>query len=207
MQSETGRRANKFPLLTWLLFLSFCFFLLLHFLSFQFRSVLRSMHSLGRRGGRNSFFSFFFGQTLILHQHFVLCQIYWTCRWGEISLRCRILWGWVDMRGRSPPLMSGHFRLARPVLISGALWPTHPYPSWILTAPFMYQKYWQGESIQNEIFMDSDWVDGLRCSALVSGADWQDSIRANMFLQLGGDHWRSHAVRIPSILKEPSTAG
>lgn len=57
------------------------------------------------------------------------------------------------------------------------------------------QKYWQGESIQAEKFMDSDWVEGFRYSPLISGAEWQDSIRANMFLKLGGDYWRSDAVR------------
>lgn len=72
--------------------------------------------------------------------------------------------------------------------------------------PFTYQKYWQGESIRTEKFMDSDWVEGVRCGALVSGAEWQDSIRDNMFLKLGGDHWRSDAVRISSILKELSTS-
>lgn len=61
------------------------------------------------------------------------------------------------------------------------------------------QKYWQGESIRTEKFMDSDWMEGFRYSALISGAEWQDSIRANMFHKLGGDYWRSDAVR---ILKE-----
>lgn len=93
------------------------------------------------------------------------------------------------------PLQQTH----RPVLIWATVWPTPLYPSWILTAPFA--KYWQGESIQNEKFMDSDWVEELKCSALVSGAEWQDSIKVNMFLQLGGDHWRSDAVQNASILK------